>query len=629
LIINVTYDSSVNGAPSGFTAAFAAAVQFLESTFSNPITINVDVGFGEIDGQALDTGALGESEGFFNEYSYPQVKNALVATDTTSSNQVSAANSLPAGDPTGGGNFWVATAEAKALGLVGASSATDGFIGFSSTNAFTYNDSNGVAAGSYDFYGVALHELTEVLGRALFVGNQDGQGIGPNSYTPLDLFHYSSPGTRDLLGTTAGYFSPDGGTSNLDNFNTDPNGDFGDWASSAGNDAFVAFSKSGVVNQFSTSDVREMNVLGYDETVPLSAPGTTVFIGDFTGGPDADIVWVTGSGTPIMWVMNGTTVASSAVLPTPPPASWHLSEVADFNGDHKSDLLWLNNVNNTPSMWLMNGTSIISGTDLPAPPTSWKIVATGDFNGDGNADILWLNSDNTPSIWEMNGPSFLASVAEPAPPLSWTIVGTGDFYGTGDSDILWLNVNNTASIWKMNGTSLVTATALPAPPSSWHFVGTADFNGDHKADIMWQNSNGDVSIWEMNGANFLAAVDVGSPGAAWHLIGAGDFNGDGKSDLLFLNPTTSQVQIWLMNGTQVMSMAPPTSAHASAAQGSAAALSSSPVLSAPDAYYAAASSGPSSGPGLQTAGLDTAPSSGLGAHDLASDSRILGRTLVT
>jgi hypothetical protein len=377
---------------------------------------------------------------------------------------------------------------------------------------------------------------------------------------------------------------------------------------------------------------------GITITPPVVAPGTTVFIGDFTGGADADIVWVTSAGTPIMWVMNGTTVASTATLPTPPPASWHLSEVADFNGDHKSDLLWLNNVNNTPSMWLMNGTSIISGTDLPAPPTSWKIVGTGDFNGDGNADILWLNSDNTPSVWEMNGPNFLAAVAEPAPPLSWTIVGTGDFYGNGHSDILWLNINNTASIWEMNGTSLVNATALPAPPSSWRFVGTADFNGDHKGDIMWQNSNGDVSIWEMNGANFLAAVDIGSPGVAWRLIGAGDFNGDGKSDLLFLNPTTSQVQIWLMNGTQVLSMSAPTTAQASAAasavQGSATALSSSPVLLAPDGYYGAASTGtpvaagPSPWSGFQTAALSATSSSALGANGAASDPLALGRGIV-
>jgi hypothetical protein len=312
--------------------------------------------------------------------------------------------------------------------------------------------------------------------------------------------------------------------------------------------------------------------------VPLNAPGTIVMIGDFTGGPDADIVWVTNGGTPIMWVMNGTTVASTAVLPTPPPAAWHLSEVGDFNGDGKSDLLWLNNVNNTPSMWLMNGTAIISGTDLPAPPTSWNIVGGGDFNGDGKADILWQNSDNTPSIWEMNGPSFVAAVALPAPPMSWKIVGTGDFYGNGDSDILWLNANNTACLWEMNGTSLVTATALPAPPPSWHLVGTADFNGDGKADIMWQNSNGDVSIWEMNAANFLAAVDVGSPGAAWRLIGAGDFTGNGKSDLLFVNPSTDQAEIWLMNGTQVLSTQSPAS-YSSVASGHGVINASQAVLS--------------------------------------------------
>jgi hypothetical protein len=120
LIISVTYDSSVNSAPAAFKTAFAAAVQFLENTYTNPITINIDVGYGEIDGQALMSGALGESSTFFNNYTYSQVRTAL-AQNATSADQVSAADSLPSSDPTSGGNYWVATAEAKALGLMGAS----------------------------------------------------------------------------------------------------------------------------------------------------------------------------------------------------------------------------------------------------------------------------------------------------------------------------------------------------------------------------------------------------------------------------------------------------------------------------------------------------------------------------
>jgi hypothetical protein len=585
LIINVSYDSSVNSAPSAFTTAFAAAVQFLENTFTNPITVNIDVGYGEIgpNNTPLGSNALGESNTFFNNYTYTQVKNALVA-DTSSADQVSAGNSLPASDPTpgGNGNYWMATAEAKALGLMGPSGAVDGYIGFSSNLPFTYNDSSGVASGTYDFNGVALHELTEVLGRELFVGND---GIGSNSFTPLDLFHYSSNGVRDFSGTTAGYFSPNGGATNLDNFNTSVNGDFGDWAGSAGNDSFLAFSNSGVVNAFSQADVREMNVLGYDQAV--TGPGASAFIGDFDGDGKSDIVWLNGS-APTMWLMNGTTVASSAALPTP-PSSWRIVATGDFDGNGDSDILWQNS-NAQPSIWEMNGSTIVSAVGLATPPPQWKIVATGDFNGDHKSDILWINTiNNAPAIWEMNGTNMIGGATLPAPPPSWHIAATGDFNGDHMSDIVWINSDNTPSIWEMNGTSILSAIALPAPPPSWRLAGTGDFNGDGKTDLVWQNSNGAVSIWEMNGTSIMTSLDAGNPGAAWHLVGAGDFNGDTKTDLLFTNPSNGQVQIWTMNGTQPVSMQVLTNpSAASAGQGSATPLSSSPVLAGIETYSAGA-----------------------------------------
>ena len=623
MIINISYDSSVSSAPSAFKTAFAAAVQFLENTFTNPITINIDVGFGEIgpNNTALGSNALGESNTFFNNYTYTQVRNALVA-DTTSADQVSAGNSLPAADPTNGGNYWVATAEAKALGLMGPSGAVDGYIGFSSSLPFTYNDSNGVAAGTYDFNGVALHELTEVLGRELFVGND---GIGSNSFTPLDLFHYSSNGVRDFSGTTAGYFSPNGGATNLDNFNTSVNGDFGDWGGSAGNDSFLAFSNSGVVNAFSQADIREMNVLGYDEgpTAP-TAPGASAFIGDFNGDHMSDIVWLNGS-TPTMWLMNGTKITSSTVLQTP-PSSWHVVATGDFDGNGTSDILWQNS-NAQPSIWEMNGSSIVSSVGLATPPPQWKIVGTGDFNGDHKSDILWINTiNNAPAIWEMNGANTIGSATLPAPPSSWHIAATGDFNGDGNSDIVWINSDNTPSIWEMNGTSIIGAVALPAPPPSWRLAGTGDFNGDHKTDLVWQNSNGEVSIWEMNGTSIMTAVDAGNPGAAWQLVGAGDFSGDGKTDLLFTNPGNGQVQIWTMNGTQPVSMQAPLAA--SAGQGSATPLSSSPVLAGIDTYSAGAPLAGMAEASL-TPVLGGGPSGGFGANGSVNDPLGSTRGLLT
>src|SRR6266699_2563299 len=258
LVINVTYDASVASAPAGFTSDVAAVVRYFESHFNDPITINIDVGFGEVNGQTLGGGALASSRYYLNSYTYSQVKNALTA-DATSGTDAAAVATLPTSDPTNGGTYWMTTAEAKALGLASGSSL-DGYVGFgSAANLFDYNNSDGVTAGQYDFMGTVAHEISEVLGRQ----TADGQNIaGTIGYTPLDLFHYSAPGTRDLSGTQAGYFSANGGVTNLDNFNTSTGGDFGDWAGSAGNDAFRAFASSGVVMSVTAADLTLMDVIG-------------------------------------------------------------------------------------------------------------------------------------------------------------------------------------------------------------------------------------------------------------------------------------------------------------------------------------------------------------------------------
>jgi len=79
LVFNITYDSSVSSAPAGFTTAIAAVVNYYTSVFYDPVTINIDVGWGEVAGQALASGALGESETNLGVFGYSQVKTALAA----------------------------------------------------------------------------------------------------------------------------------------------------------------------------------------------------------------------------------------------------------------------------------------------------------------------------------------------------------------------------------------------------------------------------------------------------------------------------------------------------------------------------------------------------------------------
>jgi hypothetical protein len=89
---------------------------------------------------------------------------------------------------------------------------------------------------------------------------------------------------RDLSGTVAGYFSVDGGVTHLQSFNTNSSGDFGDWAASAGADAFDAFSPSGVVNKITAGDLTAIDAIGWGQYGTAAAlgssspPGTAVHL---------------------------------------------------------------------------------------------------------------------------------------------------------------------------------------------------------------------------------------------------------------------------------------------------------------------------------------------------------------
>jgi CRISPR/Cas system endoribonuclease Cas6 (RAMP superfamily) len=267
--INVIYDQSAGNLPSGFVAAVNYVVNYYDTSFTNAVTVNIDLGYGEIGGQSLGSGALGESETYFDSVAYSTAVNALKANQPSVTQQT-AYSTLPGSSPVGGGTLWMSTAEERSLGLLaGNNSAIDGYVGLSSVYPFSYAAGVTPAAGQYYFEGVLAHEFSEVMGRDSLLG--DGLG-GTNSYTPMDLFRYSGPGARQLGTGGPAYFSINGGTTNLDSWNTNPGGDLGDWAASAGADSYLAFSPSGQLDWISQADLSLMNVLGWDTTPPPAPP---------------------------------------------------------------------------------------------------------------------------------------------------------------------------------------------------------------------------------------------------------------------------------------------------------------------------------------------------------------------
>ena len=263
--INLIYDSSVNAAPAAFKTAMAASARFLDQLIVNPITVNIQVGYGEDDNGAFPIGGNLSLGGAFYQttVSYSTLKRDLAANATTALDQL-AVGSLPTNDPTDGATFFVSDAEARALGLLPATSTVmDGTVGFNETYSWNYNTDGQAVPGEFDFVSAAELELMHALGMLL--------GTPSGGSTAFMLFRYSAPGVRELTvnsdGTTtpAAYFSIDGGQTNLGNYRT--SGDstlFNAGGPVDVNDTLAAPYPPGLEHMFSLTDALELNVLGFD-----------------------------------------------------------------------------------------------------------------------------------------------------------------------------------------------------------------------------------------------------------------------------------------------------------------------------------------------------------------------------
>lgn len=181
--INVIYDPSVANAPAGFKTGVMDAVAYLEKEFTNPITITIAVGYGEVDGSLLNNADLGASYYPVGEpESYSAVVNALKAENAPGAFALPSTSPLPSNY-----NLYVSPAEAKALGLPLSvpDGGIDGYVGFSSVpNTFSYGGGSAPPANEYYFIGVVEHEISEIMGRISLLGDPTPD------YSVIDLFRF-------------------------------------------------------------------------------------------------------------------------------------------------------------------------------------------------------------------------------------------------------------------------------------------------------------------------------------------------------------------------------------------------------------------------------------------------------
>jgi uncharacterized membrane protein len=282
LTIVGNYDDSITSLANASTveAAFAQAGSNIGAMFSDPVTVNINVSWGSVAGQSLPSSSLGSSStSLYGYYSYPQIKSMLTQAATTAADR-SAIATLPASAPAGQSRYAITAAQAKALGVVSPTGGVDGSIGFGSNN-YTFGQS--AAPGTYDFVGVAEHEITEVMGRISGLSS-----TSPSFATAEDLFRFSGTGVPSWDYNGSSYFSIDNGATDLANFNSSGGGDRGDWLStSSTNDVADAFTFPGVTGVLSNIDQTALDVIGWGGNG--SGYGSGVAVATTKGAASVDV----------------------------------------------------------------------------------------------------------------------------------------------------------------------------------------------------------------------------------------------------------------------------------------------------------------------------------------------------
>ncbi|QLE55149.1 NF038122 family metalloprotease [Nostoc sp. TCL26-01] len=311
LKLNLTADA---GMSAQVVAAFTQAANRWATLLNNDVTLNLNIAFRD-----MGTATVGQTSSLRNNFTYTEVRNALIAKGSSADDSLAIAN-LPTGnalnlllnrttnspygsasptsylDNDGDANNTTVRlnrANAKALGLIAADNANpDATIIFNSNAVvnWDFDPSNGISEGAFDFVGMATHEFAHALG---FDSGVDVLDTNPPTtddkltfVSTLDLFRFSTisygygAGTIDwTANNTDKYFSLNGGATKIASFATGRT--YGDgyqpshWKDGLNLGLMNPTTETGAGLQISTLDLRALDVIGWNLSNPASGNAPT------------------------------------------------------------------------------------------------------------------------------------------------------------------------------------------------------------------------------------------------------------------------------------------------------------------------------------------------------------------
>lgn len=213
-------------------------------------------------------------------------------------------------------------------------------------------------------------------------------------------------------------------------------------------------------------------------------PGNPALLADIDGDGRADLTWLNGSAFDYAFsIGNGfgglhSSSAGSVTGIAP----------ADFNGDGRADMLCIQQSGGVSNFnyALSTGTGFSScnTTGLSGTPTAgpWAV----DFNGDGKTDLVWIQNGYIYYAFSTGTGFTTATNSYVAPALgAANSITLADINGDGLPDVVWIGNDGyiryslaTGNGYHTNYSTNVTASISSGP---W----AVDFNGDGKQDLVW------------------------------------------------------------------------------------------------------------------------------------------------
>ncbi len=253
-------------------------------------------------------------------------------------------------------------------------------------------------------------------------------------------------------------------------------------------------------------------------------------------------------------VWNGTALTSTHVAAMAnvalPKAPFAFTDVADYNGDGKVDVVAADAA--TGSLWLYPGNGSggwsTSAVYIGSGLSGYTSAGIGDFNTDGYADIVAMAPSGTLRLFPGDvGHDLLTPVANFASGWSgYAFVGVADFNRDGKPDVIGRHPDGTLRMFPGTGTGagLGSAVQIGTGWTNYTFAGVADLNGDSNPDVIARDTSGDLWLYPGNGSNgFGTRSQIGSGWNPYTFVGIGDFNSDGNPDVIARDDATGI--LWL------------------------------------------------------------------------------------